>query len=80
MMNEQGLLQLKDDIVGAKTQLVSLEGRQDTLLEQLQEKWKVKTPAEAQKKLQKMQKQIDTLDEEIQTATEELEEQLEQDE
>ena len=76
-MTEQELLELKGEITEANTQLGTLKGRKETLLEQLMEKWKVKTPAEAQKKLKKMQTDIDKLDGEIQIATTELEKQLE---
>ena len=76
-MTEQKLLELKGEITEANAQLGTLKGRKETLLEQLQEKWKVKTPAEAKKKLTKMQVEIDTLDEQIKSATTELEKQLE---
>jgi HAMP domain-containing protein len=77
MMTETELLELKGEITEAKGELGTLKGRKETLLEQLQEKWKVKTPAEAKKKLIKMQAEIDKLDGEIKTATVALEKQLE---
>jgi flagellar biosynthesis chaperone FliJ len=64
-MNEKKLIQLREEIEEAKEQLGQLKGRKTTLMEQLQEQFKVKTLAEAKKKLSALESEIEEMDQEI---------------
>jgi len=75
-MTKAELLDLKAEIDEAQESATKLEGKKETLTEQLEKKWGVKTPVEAKKKLKTMQKEIEKLDEEIETKTKSLEDQL----
>ena len=72
-MNEQELLDLKKEITEANEKLSNLKGRKETLLEQLQKQFGVKTLAAAEKKVKALETEIAEWSEQIETATEELE-------
>ncbi|MCK5016197.1 MAG: hypothetical protein KAS32_03915 [Candidatus Peribacteraceae bacterium] len=75
-LDQEQLLDLKQDIDEAKEKKATLQGRKDVLVEQLEKKWNVSTPTKASAKLQEMEQEIETMDEEIKEATEKLEKQL----
>ena len=75
-MTTQDLLDLKQEIEEAKETCTKLEGRKETLMEQLQKKFGVKTIPAAEKKLKAMEKEINEWDEKIETAIAELETKL----
>jgi F0F1-type ATP synthase membrane subunit b/b' len=75
-MTEKQLLDLKQKINESKQTLSKLEGRRETLTEQLQEKYKVKTLKAAQKKAEEMKLKIEQWEQQIEQATDELEKQL----
>jgi hypothetical protein len=75
-MNQEDLLDLKQEINKAKEKKAGLLGRKEILVEQLKARYGVSTPAKASAKLQSMEQEIESMDDEIQEATEKLEEQL----
>ena len=75
-MTTQDLLDLKQEIEESKETCTKLEGRKETLMEQLQKKFGVKTIPAAEKKLKAMEKEINEWDEKIETAIAELETKL----
>jgi len=75
-MKEADLLKLKGEITEAKSTVKNLEGRRDLLLEQLKEKWGVKTGAEASKKIKSLEASIAKFDTEIGLASAALEQEL----
>lgn len=62
-MNEKQLLQLKEEIESAKTQMAELSGRQKYLREQLKKEWQCETVEEAEKKLQELITEVQELEE-----------------
>lgn len=76
-MNEQELLDLKEDIDQAKQKHSELKGRKEFLMKQLKEDWSCTTVEQAEKASAKMEKEIETLNEQIKKGTEELQEKLE---
>ena len=76
-MNEKQLLELKHEINEAKQNISKMEGKRDTLLEQLHEKFGVKTLKAADAKITALKKEISQWEQKIETATTELEKQLE---
>lgn len=76
-MTETELLELKQQIDDAKSTIKNLEGRRDLLMEQLKEKWGLKTIAEAEKKVKSLETSIEKYDTQIEESTAELEKQLE---
>lgn len=77
-MTKQELLDLRQEIDDEKENLSKLEGRKETLMEQLLEKYDVKTVAAAKKKVKDLEKEITELGEQIEIATVELEDQLDE--
>lgn len=77
-MTKQELLDLRQEIDDEKENLSKLEGRKETLMEQLLEKYGVKTVAAAKKKVKDLEKEITELGEQIEIATVELEDQLDE--
>lgn len=75
-LNEQELLDLKEQVNAAKTTVSELTGQQTALLRQLKEEWGCKTIKEAEGKLEKMKKDITIFDNKIEKSTAELEELL----
>ena len=74
MINERGLMDLKEDIDEAKEQVAKLKGQREHLAAELKEKWDCATPAEAQKKIATMNAEIEELENKIDTALAEIEE------
>ena len=72
-MSQEKLLQLKEEIEEAKTNVAQLTGQKNTLMAQLKKDWKCTTLGEAKKKLKDLQKQIDDLNSQIEQGIEELE-------
>ena len=73
MMNTQELLDLKEEITEAHEKLSNLKGRRDTLTEQLQNQFGVKTLAAAEKKVKALEKEIAEWQDKINIAADELE-------
>jgi flagellar biosynthesis chaperone FliJ len=72
-MNDQDLLDLKQKIEEAKENLSKNEGRKEALMEQLQDRFGIKTLAEAKKKIKELEEEIEAQSAQIETATDELE-------
>jgi hypothetical protein len=75
-MNEQELLQIKQQMDEAREEKTRLETRKDLILEELQTKFGVSSLVEANALLKKMEAEIDKEDEGIQEAIAKLEKQL----
>ncbi len=65
MMTKKQLLELKEKIDVTKSEVATLKGRQDYLMQQLQEQWDCKTIKMAEKKDEELQDSIDNIDIEI---------------
>jgi len=76
-MTEQQLLDLKDKVEDAKSNVSELKGQLTALMKQLNDDWQCKSIKEAETKLSGMEKNIKTLELKIQEATEELEDKYE---
>lgn len=76
-MDEQDLLELKQDIEKAKTKVNQLEGQRKGLLEQLKEDWGCSSVEEAEKKLSKLEAGAEKLDKKLQKGIQKLEEKYE---
>lgn len=76
-LNEQQLLDLKEDVELAKQKVSELTGQSTVLLNQLKIDWGCKTIKEAEDKLAEMEKSISILDKKIEKGIEELEEKYE---
>ena len=72
-MNQQKLLQLKEDIEDAKIKVSELTGQRSALMTQLKKDYNCKSLDEADKKSKDLQKQIDDLNSQIEQGIEELE-------
>lgn len=72
MMTKRQLLELKEKIDVAKSEVATLQGRQDYLMQQLQEQWDCKTVKMAEKKVEELQVSIDNIDIEIEKGINEL--------
>lgn len=64
-MNEKDLLELKEEIEDAKVELSNLEGRRDSLLEQLEEEWDCVDLIEAENKLSELETELEEIQEKI---------------
>jgi vacuolar-type H+-ATPase subunit D/Vma8 len=64
-MTKKQLLELKEKIDVTKSEVATLKGRQDYLMQQLQEQWDCKTIKMAEKKDEELQDSIDNIDIEI---------------
>ena len=73
-MNEQDLLDLKQQIEDAKTSVSELKGQQTALLRQLKDTYKCNSIEEAQRMVEKLKADADKLQKQIDEATKELEE------
>lgn len=78
-MTEQDLMDLKKEIEQAKEKRTRLEGRMESLLEQLQTNFGVKTIIAAKKKLKALEEEINQRDEKIKSELTKLEAKLEED-
>ena len=76
-LDEQQLLDLKDKIEAAKTNVSSLNGQKQAMMKQLKDDWDCDTIEQAEEKLKQMEKNIGLLDKKIDTATKELEKTIE---
>lgn len=75
-MTEQELLDLKREVEEAKENHARLEGKRDTLMEQLEKEFGVKSIEEAEEKIQQMETEVEEWDEKILSATNDLEDLL----
>jgi outer membrane murein-binding lipoprotein Lpp len=73
-MNEKELLNLKEKINQAKTKVSELKGRQDYLMQDLQDNWKCKTIKEAKIRLEDLEQEIKETNNKIEKAIVELKE------
>jgi predicted nucleic acid-binding Zn-ribbon protein len=73
-MTEQQLLDLKERVEDAKTQVAELNGQQTALMNQLKNDWGCKTIEEANTKLKGMENSISILEKKIERGVKELEE------
>jgi len=76
-MNEQELLELKEEIDQAKQKYSELKGRLTFLMKQLKEDWGCTTIEQAEKKSAEMEKKIEKLNTQIEKGVKELQEKLE---
>ena len=74
MMNQQELLDLKNEIEEDKAKASELKGQKKQLLATLQKDWGCSSTEEADKKVAKMTKEIEKLNDQIVTETTHLEE------
>ena len=72
-MDEQRLLELKQEIDEAKTKVSELTGQKNALMKQLKEEYGCKTIQDADNKVDDLEKQIDDLNSQIEQGIEELE-------
>jgi hypothetical protein len=72
-MTEQELLDLKQKIETSKENLSKMEGRKEALMDQLLQKFGIKTIAEAKRKIKKLEEDVAEWDQKIEDATVELE-------
>ena len=72
MMTKKQLLELKEKIDVTKSEVATLKGRQDYLMQQLQEQWDCKTVKMAEKKVEELQANIDNIDIQIENGIDEL--------
>jgi len=77
-MTEQDLLQLKQEIDEAKTEISKLEGAKQTLMQQAKEKWNCSSAAELETLLSKWKEEASTLNTQIVNRLKDLEEQMEE--
>ena len=73
MKTKDELLQIKEDIDDAKTRQSELEGKQQLLMEELQEEWGCKTLEEANKKIEEMGSDFDNISVKIRKGIKKLE-------
>jgi tetrahydromethanopterin S-methyltransferase subunit G len=73
-MTERDLLELKEEIEIANTEVSQLTGQQMALTKQLQEDWKCSNVKEAKAKVEELDKKIDRLERQIEKGIKELEE------
>lgn len=76
-MNKQDLLDLKDEINEAKSEVSKLEGRQEHLMQQLKDDWGCASFKKAKKKIEEFKSEIKKLDDKIEHETEKLQENYE---
>jgi peptidoglycan hydrolase CwlO-like protein len=73
-LTEQQLLDLKEKIADAKTEVSELTGQQTALMKQLKDDYGCKTIKEAEAKLKEMEDSIASIDKKIAKGVKELEE------
>lgn len=74
MSTEKELLELKEKVDKAKSQLSEAKGRKEYLVQQLQDDWDCTTVKQANKLLEQMENDLEQLDEQIEEKMEEIEE------
>ncbi|MFP4025768.1 MAG: hypothetical protein ACLFVR_14690 [Thiohalospira sp.] len=72
-MNEKELLDLKEEINEAKTEVAELKGQRKSLMTQLKDTWGCSSIEKAQEKIKLMRKSIEDLQDKINEEIEELE-------
>ena len=77
MSTTEKLLDLKQDIDNAKTEIAKLEGKKEAVMKELKDQWKCTTIKQAEKKLQGFEKEAGELGEQIEKGVTELEEKYE---
>lgn len=77
MSTTEKLLELKQDIDNAKTEIAKLEGKKEALMKELKDQWKCTTIKQAEKKLADLEKEAGKLGEQIEKGVTELEEKYE---
>jgi len=75
-VNEKELLELKEKIEYAKSEMAELTGRKNYLIQELNEKWDCSDITEANQKLKQMEIEIDNLEKNIKTRIKQIEEKL----
>ena len=73
-LDEQDLLDLKNDIGESKTKKSELIGQKNALMNQLENEWGCKTVEEAQKKLKTMGTEIEGIEDKIEKGVADLQE------
>jgi hypothetical protein len=76
MKNKEDLLDLKEQIADAKTEISKKEGSRETLMSQLKEQYQCESIEDADGKVKKLDKQIGSLQIQIEEGTLELEKKL----
>ena len=77
MSTTEKLLDLKQDIDNAKTEIAKLEGKKEALMKELKDQWKCTTVKQAEKKLAALEKEAGELGNQIEKGVTELEEKYE---
>lgn len=77
-MEEERLLQLKEELEELKSEVSRLEGKQQTILENLKEQFGCSSIADAEKLLSTMDEEIQQLQEKIDKQLEKIEEKYEE--
>lgn len=67
-------MDLKEQIDSTKSQISSLKGKQEYLMQQLEQEWNCSTLKQAEQKAKEMQADIDKLESQIEQGVNELEE------
>jgi hypothetical protein len=75
-MDEKDLLRLKEKIEQAKAKASELKGRQDYLMQELEQTWKCKSLPEARAKLATLDAEIADLDKQIKAGIAAVEQQI----
>jgi hypothetical protein len=73
-LDKQGLLDLKESIDKAKTEVSKLTGKKEHLMQQLKTEWKCNTIGEAEEKVKEFEKKSKKLESQISDGIAELEE------
>ena len=77
MSTTEKLLELKQDIDNAKTEIAKLEGKKEALMTELKDQWKCTTIKQAEKKLKGLEKEAGELGKQIEKGVTKLEEKYE---
>jgi len=72
-MDEKKLLELKEQIENAKTEVSELKGKKQGLMETLQKDWECSTVKQAEKRLVKMKSEIEELEKQKEKGIKQLE-------
>jgi len=73
-MNERELMKIKEEIDVAKFKVSELSGKEEYLLQELQDHWKCSSIGEAKVELQKLEKEINELNLKIEQGIIDIEE------
>lgn len=75
-MNEQELLELKQSIENAKSDLSELQGRRKSLMEQLEDDWDCHSVEDAEAKVDELLTELDEVNHAIQEGVQEIQKEL----